>query len=226
MPRFSRLVTLNSTLETGIVPLFYNGNIDTARKVLAACAEGGAKAVEFTNRGDRALAIFKELELYACREYPELILGAGSIANGATAAMYIQEGANFIVAPFFDQSTAEVCNGAKVPYIPGCGSLSEIHNAELYGVEICKIFPGGQVGGPGFIKAAKAPCPRSNLMPTGGVAPTEENLKGWFEAGVCCVGLGSQLIPGNIGETGDYASITEKLKFSIAFVKDFRNDKG
>ena len=222
MPRFSRLETLNVTIDTGIVPLFYNGDIETSKKILSACAEGGARAVEFTNRGDRALAIFTELEKFALREYPELILGAGSVTNGATAALYIQEGANFIVAPYFDESTAVLCNGSKVPYMPGCGSLTEIHNAELSGVEICKVFPGGQVGGPGFIKAAKAPCPRSNLMPTGGVSPTEENLTGWFEAGVCCVGLGSKLIPGNIGETGDYASITEKLEFSISFVKKFR----
>ncbi|MBI9101830.1 MAG: bifunctional 4-hydroxy-2-oxoglutarate aldolase/2-dehydro-3-deoxy-phosphogluconate aldolase [Spirochaetales bacterium] len=225
MPRFSRLDALNSTIETGIVPLFYNGDIETSKKILAACAEGGARAVEFTNRGDRALAIFTVLEIFASKEYPQLIMGAGSVANGATAAMYIQEGANFIVAPFFDESTAAVCNGSKIPYMPGCGSLTEIHKAELSGVEICKVFPGSQVGGPGFIKGAKAPCPRSNLMPTGGVAPTEENLRNWFEAGVCCVGLGSQLIPGNIGETGDYKSITEKLKFSIDFVKQVRSGK-
>ncbi len=222
MPRFKRLHVLNSMIETGVIPLFYNRNLETSKKIVEACSKGGARGIEFTNRGDRALDIFKELEIFAADEFPEIVLGAGSVADAGTAALYIQAGSNFIVSPFTDEGTALLCNGRKVPYIPGCGSVTEIHKAELLGVEICKVFPGSQVGGPGFIKAVKGPCSWTNLMPTGGVSPTEESLKEWIGSGAACLGLGSQLIPGNIGETGDYKAITEKLKFSISFVKKLR----
>ncbi len=225
MARFKRLEVLNSLIETGIVPLFYNKDKDTAKKILEACAEGGAIGIEFTNRGDRALDVYKELEIFAEREFPQLILGAGSVCDAGTAALYIQVGANFIVAPFMDEQTALICNGRKVPYMPGCGSVTEIHKAELLGVEICKVFPGSQVGGPGFIKSVKGPCSWSNLMPTGGVSPTEESLKKWIEAGASCVGLGSQLIPGDIGKSGDYRGVIEKLQFSISYVKELRGSK-
>lgn len=223
MPRYQRLEVLNTLVSTGVVPLFFQKDIGVAKKILDACAAGGAPAIEFTNRGDRALEIFRELEIYASERHPQLILGAGSVADSATAALYIQMGANFIVAPFTDEETATLCNGRKIPYLPGCGTVSEIHRAERLGVEVCKIFPGGEVGGPKFVKAVKGPCPWSLLMPTGGVSPTEESLGAWIDAGACCVGLGSQLIPGNIAETGAYGEITEKLVFAVEFIAARRN---
>ena len=211
MPRFSRLETINAMIEGGMVPVFYNSDLETAKKIVSACAEGGIRTMEFTNRGDRAIDIFKELELYVKEHHPEVIMGAGSIADAPTAALYIQYGANFIVAPFLDEETAVLCNKRKVPYSPGCGSVTEIHRAEALGVEICKIFPGSQVGGPDFVKSVLGPCPRTNLMPTGGVEPTEESLSAWFKAGVACVGLGSSLVPSSLGKDFDFGSITGKL---------------
>ena len=225
MPRYTRMQTLQKLYETGAVPLFYHSSGETSRNILAACAEGGAVGIEFTNRGDRAVEIFRDLELYAAEHYPQIILGAGSVTDPATAALFIQNGANFIVSPFIDRETALLCNGRKIPYMPGCGSASEIHQAELLGVEICKIFPGSQVGGPGFIKAVTGPCPWSKLMPTGGVAPTAESLESWMAAGAACVGLGSQLIPQDIAETGDYDAITAKMRFTVDFIREFRRNR-
>ena len=218
MARYRRLEVLNTVVEIGVMPLFYQKDRQAAKKILDACAAGGARVVEFTNRGDGALEIFRELELYAAEYHPQLILGVGSVPDSATAALYIQEGANFIVAPFIDEETAFLCNGRKIPYLPGCATLSEMHRAEKLGVEICKIFPGDEEKGPQFIKAVRGPCPWSLLMPTGGVSPTEASLGAWIDAGACCVGLGSRLIPGNIAETGAYGEITKKLAFSVKFI--------
>ena len=150
MAKFSRLKTLTVMIETGLVPVFYHPDVDTAARIVDACLEGGVRCVEFTNRGDQAHLVFQEL----VRRYwddEHAILGAGSVADAGTAALYIQSGANFIVGPMLDEDTARLCNRRKVPYSPGCGSVNEISQAEALGVEVCKIFPGSQVGGPGFV---------------------------------------------------------------------------
>ena len=111
---------------------------------------------------------------------------------------------------------AKICNRRKIAWLPGCGTLSEINLAEELGCEVVKIFPGKEVGGPSFVKAIKAPCPWTNIMPSGGVTTDKECLEEWFKAGVACVGLGSQL-------TKDFATITEKIKFALQTVKEIRN---
>ena len=191
-------------------------------QVVADKAEGGALFVEFTNRGDRALDVFKELAQYRDAQRPELILGVGSVSNAGTAALYMAAGADAIVSPLFDPDTARVCNSQKIPYVPGCASVTEIHQAHLAGVEICKIFPAGQVGGPAFIKSVKAPCPWAELMPTGGVSPTEENLSAWFSAGAVCVGMGSKLITKDLIQAGDYAGLTARVKETLALIARIR----
>lgn len=222
MARFSRLHTLNTLIDNGIVPLYYNKDVEIVKNVVKASYEGGARTFEFTNRGDFAHEVFTELNKWAAIECPEMILGVGSIPDSATAALYIQLGANFIVSPNLNVDIAKVVNRRKIAWLPGCGTVSEISMAEELGVEIVKIFPGAEVGGPSFVKGVKAPCPWTNIMPSGGVAPTEESLSSWFKAGVSCVGLGSQLTPKNVIDEGNWAFITEKVKFSIAFVKELR----
>lgn len=226
MPRFSRIETINAMIDGGLVPVFYNSSLEISKKILSACAAGGIRTLEFTNRGDSAVDIFRELEKYARDNHSNIILGAGSVPDPFTASLYIQYGANFIVAPFLDKETAYLCNKRKVPYSPGCGSVTEIHYAEELGVEICKIFPGTQIGGPAFIKALSGPCPRSNIMPTGGVEPTEESLSAWFGSGAACVGLGSSLIPSVIGNDFDYNSITEKLLKAKEILSGLKRKKG
>lgn len=222
MARHTRLEVLTKMKEVGLIPVFYNSDFEIAWNVVTACADGGAKCIEFTNRGDRAINVFTKLAEYRDAERPDIILGVGSICDAPTAAMYIAAGADFVVGPLLDEETAVICNKRKIPYSPGCGSVSEIHKAHSLGVEICKIFPGAQVGGPAFAKAVKGPCPWTELMPTGGVSPTKESLTEWFDAGIACAGMGSKLITKELLAAKDYAGIAKKVKETIELIKEIR----
>jgi len=222
MTRFTRLEVYNTMLNTGLVPVFYNADVEVAKKVVQACSAGGASVVEFTNRGDFAPEVFKELSQYFSKASPEIILGVGSVIDEPTAALYIAYGANFVVGPLLNETIARLCNRRKVAYIPGCGSVSEISYAEEFGVEIVKIFPGDSVGGPGFVKAVLGPCPWTRIMPTGGVDATEESIKAWFEAGVACVGIGSKLIRKDLVAAGNWAEITALVRQVVDWIKNVR----
>jgi 2-dehydro-3-deoxyphosphogluconate aldolase / (4S)-4-hydroxy-2-oxoglutarate aldolase len=219
--RFSKIQVINAMKETGIVPVFYNSNIEVAKNVLKACYDGGIRAFEFTNRGDFAHEVFGELVKFATKECPEMIMGIGSIVDAPTAALYIQLGANFIVGPLFNPEVAKIANRRLIPYSPGCGSVSEVGFAQEAGCDICKVFP-GDVLGTGFVKGLKAPMPWSNLMVTGGVKPEEANLKGWFDAGVTCVGMGSNLFPAELIKNEDWAGITQLCNNALEIVKKIR----
>jgi len=223
MARFKRLEVYNKMMEIGIVPVFYNKDIETCIKIIDACYQGGAKIFEFTNRGDFAHKVFSDISHYVTENYPDLALGAGSIVDGPTTSLYIQLGADFIVSPVLKEDMAIICNRRKIPWIPGCGTLTEIAKAEELGAEIVKIFPASQIGGPSFIKNIKGPCPWTNILPTGGVKPTEENLSEWFNAGAFCVGMGSQLFVKKSDNSYDYKSITEKTKLSIEIYQRIKN---
>jgi 2-dehydro-3-deoxyphosphogluconate aldolase/(4S)-4-hydroxy-2-oxoglutarate aldolase len=212
-------------IETGVVPVFYHPDIEVARQVAAACVAGGCPILEFTNRGDHAWEVFTELERHCAKELPELILGVGSIVDPGTASLYINCGANFVVGPLLNPDVARACNRRKVPYSPGCGSASEISQAEELGCEIVKMFPGAEVGGPAFVKAVKGPCPWVSIMPTGGVDSTEASLKAWFDAGVSCVGMGSNLITKELLKAKDYQGLAEKIRATLELVRKIRGGK-
>ena len=222
MARFSRMKVLNTMLDTGMVPVFYHPNVEVAREVAAACVAGGCPLLEFTNRGDHAWEVFNELERYCARELPELILGVGSLVDPGTASLFINCGANFVVGPVLNPEVARTCNRRKVPYSPGCGSLSEISQAEELGCEIIKIFPGKEVGGPSFVKAIKGPCPWVSIMPTGGVEPTEASLKGWFDAGAACVGMGSNMITKEMLKAANYQGIGANIRVTLELIRKIR----
>ena len=222
MARFSRIEVILKMKETGMIPVFYHSQADTARQVLKACYDGGVRVFEFTNRGDFAHEVFAELNKWAAVECPELILGVGSVVDAGTASLYIQLGANFVVSPVLKEEMAIVCNRRKIAWSPGCGSLNDISRAEELGAEIVKIFPGSSVGGPKFVAAVKGPCPWTSIMPTGGVEPTEENLKAWFEAGVACVGMGSNLFPKGAIASKDWGKITELCRNALEIIKNVR----
>lgn len=209
MARFSRVEVINELLRLGLVPIFYQSDLEICKKVIDACANGGARLVEFTNRGDNAYRVFSDLVLYYEKANSSLILGVGSVLDPATAALYLSSGANFVVGSIFNPEVAKVCNRRKVAYIPGCGSATEISNAEEMGVEVCKIFPGDSVGGPGFVKAVLGPTPWSRLMPTAGVEATPESINAWFTAGVAAVGVGSNLVRKEFLQTQNYTAIAE-----------------
>jgi 2-dehydro-3-deoxyphosphogluconate aldolase/(4S)-4-hydroxy-2-oxoglutarate aldolase len=222
MARFSRMKVLNTMLETGLVPVFYHPSLELAREIAGACVAGGCPVLEFTNRGDHAWEVFTELERYCARELPELILGVGSVVDPATASLYINCGASFVVGPLLNPEVARACNRRKVPYTPGCGTLSEISQAEELGSEIIKIFPGKEIGGPGFIKAIKGPCPWVSIMVTGGVEPNEASLKGWFDAGAACVGMGSNLITKELLKAADYQGIGANIRVTLELIRKIR----
>ena len=218
MARFSKLKTLETIVSTGIVPVFYHADAQVACKVVKACYDGGIRAFEFTNRGDFAHEVFATVSRYVTTECPDLILGAGSVVDNATAALYMQLGANFIVGPLLNPEVAKVCNRRGVPYTPGCGSVSEIGLAQECGCDLCKIFPAGSVGGPSFVKNLRAPMPWSMIMATGAVEPTFENLSGWFDAGVTCVGMGSKLFPREAIQAGDWSRIASICREALGIV--------
>jgi 2-dehydro-3-deoxyphosphogluconate aldolase/(4S)-4-hydroxy-2-oxoglutarate aldolase len=222
MARYSRLKVLNTMIELGLVPVFYNPDLEIARQIVAACRAGGARVVEFTNRGDFAFQVFTALAQHVAEAEPDVILGVGSVIDAPTAALYISAGANFVVGPVLNPEVARLCNRRKVAYSPGCGSVSEISEAEELGVEIVKVFPGTQVGGPAFVKAVRGPMPWTRIMPTGGVDATQESIQAWFEAGVACVGMGSKLITKELVAAGDWDAISEKVAQVLAWIKEVR----
>ena len=222
MARFNKMQVLDAIVSTGMVPVYYNTDVEIAKQVVKACYEGGVRAFEFTNRGDFAHEVFAELIKFATKECPELVLGVGSIVDAGTASLYLQLGANFVVGPLFNPEIAKVCNRRLVPYTPGCGSVSEIGFAQEVGCDLCKIFPAGNVGGPSFVKNIKAPMPWSMIMATGAVEPTEENLSAWFKAGVTCVGMGSKLFPKEMIAAGNWEAISTLCRDALATIKKYR----
>ena len=222
MARYSRLDVLNTVLELGLVPVFYNPDLEVAKQIVSACQAGGARVVEFTNRGDFAFQVFGGLAQHVAEAQPDVILGVGSVIDAPTAAQYISAGANFVVGPVLNPEVARLCNRRKIAYMPGCGSASEISQAEELGVEIVKVFPGRSVGGPGFVKSILGPCPWTRIMPTGGVDATEESIRAWFESGAACVGMGSKLITKELVAAGDWGAISERVAQVLAWIKEVR----
>ena len=217
MAKFDKLQVLAKMAEAPMVPVFYHKDAGVAKAVVKACYDGGVRAFEFTNRGDFAHEIFAEVIKFAAKECPEMAIGVGSIVEPAAASLYIQQGACFVVGPLFNPEVAKVCNRRLVPYTPGCGTVSEIGFAQELGCDLCKVFP-GDVLGPKFVKGLLAPMPWSKLMVTGGVEPTEENLKGWFAAGVFCVGMGSKLFPKDKVAAGDWQYVTDKCREALDII--------
>lgn len=222
MAKYSRIEVATVMTETGLVPLFYHPDVALGKNVLKACYDGGARLMEFTARGDFAFEVFSELNKYALKELPGMIMGVGSITDAGAASLFLQMGANFIVTPSLREDIAIVCNRRKVMWSPGCGSLTEINRAEELGCEIIKLFP-GDIYGPGFVKAIKGPQPWTSIMPTGGVSTEESNIKSWFDAGVTCVGMGSQLISKEILTNKDFKGLEVKVKEALALIKKSRH---
>ena len=204
--------------------MFYHKDPETTIKIVESCARGGARCVEFTNRGDMAHQVFFEAISHVIDKKIDVIMGVGSICDAPTAALYIANGANFVVGPLLNTDVAYLCNRRKIPYSPGCGSVSEIGQAEELGVEIVKVFPGTEVGGPAFVKSVLGPCPWTRIMPTGGVDATKESLSSWIQSGVAAVGAGSKLITKELIDTRDWDGLTKKISQSVRWVQEIREE--
>ncbi len=221
MAKFTRIQVAQKMAEQGMVPLFYHSDLEVCKRVVTACYKGGARLLEFTNRGDYAHEVFRALNKYCSSELPEMIMGVGSVVDQGTASLYLQLGANFIVSASLRKDVALVCNRRKVLYSPGCGTLTEIGEAEELGCEVVKLFPGSTYG-PGFIKAIRGPQPWTSIMPTGGVSPDPENLKLWFDAGAYCVGMGSKLMVKNTSGEFDYDRIEQLTAETLEHIRVIR----
>jgi 2-dehydro-3-deoxyphosphogluconate aldolase/(4S)-4-hydroxy-2-oxoglutarate aldolase len=220
-----RLQTLNTMVDQGVVPVFFHPDTEVCFRVIQACANGGAKCVEFTNRGDFASEIFLEVTRRFAKADPSVVMGVGSVIDAPTAALYIARGANFVVGPMLNPEVGRLCNRRMIPYHPGCGTVREISEAQELGVEIVKLFPGGSVGGPDFVKSVLGPMPWTKMMPTGGVEPTEASLRPWFSAGIVACGIGSNLITRALIDAGDYDRIERRVREAVDLVRKIRAER-
>src|SRR4051812_34060382 len=217
-----RLKVLAAMIDQGVIPVFYHPDVEVCTNVIQACANGGAKCIEFTNRGDFAAHVFLEVTRHFAKADPSVVMGVGSVVDAPTAGLYIANGAKFVVGPLLNAEVARVCNRRGVPYSPGCGSATEIGDAQELGCEIVKVFPGASVGGPDFVKSILGPMPWTRIMPTGGVEPTEDSLRKWFGAGIVACGVGSNLITRKLLDAKDYSGIEANVRNAIALTKTIK----
>lgn len=214
----------NAVVKQGILPLYFNPSEEVSLEVLKAIYRAGIKAVEYTNRGDAALANFKKMVDIRNSEMPGLLLGIGTIKNMQHATDYMAAGADFLVSPGFVPDVAAYCVTNDIFYAPGCMTPSEIIAAENSGITFIKLFPGNMLG-PEFLSGIKDIFPKLLFMPTGGVDTTRENIEGWFKAGVCAVGMGSKLISKKLMEAKDYATIETDTRKILELIQSIKPAK-
>jgi len=214
----------DTVVKQGILPLYFNSSEEISLEVLKAIYKAGIKAVEYTNRGDAALANFKKMVALRDAEMPGLLLGVGTIKNMQHATDYIAAGADFLVSPGFVPDVAAYCVSNDIFYAPGCMTPGEIIAAENAGIKFIKLFP-GNILGPDFLTSIKDIFPKLLFMPTGGVDTTKENIEGWFKAGVCAVGMGSKLISKKLMEAKDYSTIESETKKVLELIQSIKPAK-
>jgi 2-dehydro-3-deoxyphosphogluconate aldolase/(4S)-4-hydroxy-2-oxoglutarate aldolase len=219
-----RMTVLTAMMGQGVIPVFYHPDAETCVNVIQACANGGAKCIEFTNRGDFASHVFLDVARHFAKADPSVIMGVGSVVDAPTAGIYIANGARFVVGPILNAEVAKVCNRRMIPYSPGCGSASEISYAQELGCEIVKVFPGESVGGPTFVKNVLGPMPWTRIMPTGGVDPDEKSLREWFGAGIVAAGMGSKLITNDLLKAGDWKGIEDRVRKTVDLISSIRSE--
>lgn len=213
---------LNLIRQQGLLPLYYHNDAGISSQILKALYAGGIKTVEYTNRGTNALSNFKELISVRDHEMPDLMLGIGTVKSTTDAKAYLAAGADYIIAPGLVKEVAEVVHAAGVLWIPGCMTPSEIIYAEQYGAKLVKLFPGNLLG-PSFLTAIKDLFPSLLFMPTGGVEPDEASIRGWFDAGVCAVGMGSKLITKNTFEKMEFSALTSNTRSLLAIIQTIKS---
>ena len=208
-------------IEQGMLPLYFNADKEVSIEVLRALYKAGVKAVEYTNRGEAALKNFTAMVQVRNTEMPGILLGVGTIKNKQQAEEYMAAGADFLVSPGFVPEVAAYATGREIFYAPGCMTPTEIIAAENAGIGFIKLFPGNMLG-PDFLSGIKDIFPRLLFMPTGGVDTTQENIAGWFKAGVCAVGMGSKLVSKKLMEAKDYTTIESDTKTVLALIQTIK----
>lgn len=214
----------DAIVKQGMLPLYFNSSEEVTLDVLKAIYRAGVKAIEYTNRGDAALANFRKMVALRNAEMPGLLLGVGTIKNMQHATDYMAAGADFLVSPGFVPDVAAHCVSNDIFYAPGCMTPSEIIAAENAGIKFIKLFPGNMLG-PEFLTTIKDIFPKLLFMPTGGVDTTKENIEGWFKAGVCAVGMGSKLISKKLMEAKDYGTMESETKKVLELIGSIKPAK-
>jgi 2-dehydro-3-deoxyphosphogluconate aldolase/(4S)-4-hydroxy-2-oxoglutarate aldolase len=212
---------LGRIIAQGVLPLYFHSSAEVSAGVLKALYAAGIRAVEYTNRGEAALANFESLKELRDKELPELLLGIGTIKRKKEAKAFIKAGADYIISPGMIEEVAEVAKKEDMLWIPGCMTPSEIIRAEEAGAKFVKLFPGNLLG-PAFVSAVRELFPEVLFMPTGGVEVNRENLSAWFKSGVVAVGMGSKLITKEILEQKDYTLLITKTQEALALVDEVR----
>jgi 2-dehydro-3-deoxyphosphogluconate aldolase/(4S)-4-hydroxy-2-oxoglutarate aldolase len=207
----------------GMMPIFFHPDEQVCLDLLHAAYEGGVRVIEMVNRGKEAKSIFPKIRA-AADKLPGIYLGAGTIYHPFEAEEFIDMGAEFIVAPVMNPKLGEYCAKVDVPWIPGCGSVSEIFFAQELGAELAKIYP-ANVLTTEFVPAVHAVLPKMEIIPTGGVEPTAESLKKWFDVGVLCVGMGSQLFRKDLIAKGDFDQIKAAVQYAMEIIESIREGK-
>jgi len=208
--------------EQGILPLYFYKDTEVTLEVLRALYRAGIRTVEYTNRGEAALANFKAMRSVCDAELKGMYLGVGTIKNGEQAQAFIDAGAHYIISPGLVPSVAAVADKNNMLWVPGCMTPSEIIAAENLGATFIKLFPGNMLG-PEFMSTIKELFPGLIFMPTGGVDTTKENMGAWFKAGVVAVGMGSKLISKPLLEAKDYTKIESLTKEVMATIAALRS---
>lgn len=191
-------------------------NKEDAIQIATHAFRGGIRSQEITFTTPQAEQVIAEL---AAQGDPDMIVGAGTVLDATTARVAIMNGAQYVVSPHFDKEIALMCNRYAIPYLPGCGSVTEIMEAITYGVDVVKLFPGSQLG-PSFIKDVKGPIPYAEMMPSGGVSI--DNVGDWIEKGAFAVGMGSALTKGI--KNGDYSSVEQTAREFMERIQAVRGE--
>lgn len=206
-------------IKQGLLPLYYHADTTVSIDLMKALYAAGIRTIEYTNRGDAALVNFKAMKKVCETELTDMILGVGTIKNGEMAQAFIDAGTDYIICPGLVESVAKTADKNKMLWIPGCMTATEIIAAEAMGAKLVKLFP-GNILGPEFMSAIKELFPGLLFMPTGGVDTTEANITGWFNAGVCAVGMGSKLVSKYIMDNKQYNLLTSETKKVMAIISD------
>jgi 2-dehydro-3-deoxyphosphogluconate aldolase / (4S)-4-hydroxy-2-oxoglutarate aldolase len=217
MKRLSKTQTLEWIRNVGIVPIVRVDSIDLARRAVVAIQRGGLSIVEITMTVPGAVRVIEELS----RESDgKTLIGAGTVLDPKKAKECVAAGAHFIVSPALNPETIAYCNSEEIVILPGAMTPTEVLNAWTAGGDMIKIFPAGEIGGAGYVKALKAPLPQIKMIPTGGVSLT--TARAFLEAGADALGVGSDLVSGAVLKQGQDARITEKASQFARIVKEFR----
>jgi len=219
-----RIAIINQIKKKGLLPLFFHADLDVSTGVLTALYEAGLRTVEYTNRGVEALKNFEQLRGYCDLKYKDMWLGAGTIKDAAAARDFINAGADFLVSPGLAEDVFDLTYSEKLLWIPGCMSVSEIMQAEQFGLEMIKLFPGNLLG-PSFVSAIKEIFPNLLFVPTGGVKLEKKNLQDWFRSGIVAVGMGSQVITKNFLEKKKFKKITAAAEEVLDLIKEIRKEE-